>query len=119
MYNELTFRRTSMVRLKRLAASAVLSAVIANPAFAQAVIQESGAYAKNYATADLAIGAPLSSRMAINETSKSTVWPAPVGHHQPRVADIPSYVSTRNTLLSLDQEDTRVDRKIGGICRGC
>ena len=70
-----------MVRLKRLAASAVLSAVIANPAFAQAVIQESGAYAKNYATADLAIGAPLSSRMAINETSKSTVWPAPVGHH--------------------------------------
>jgi hypothetical protein len=56
-----------MVRLKHVAASAILSAVIANPAFAQAVIQEPGAYAKNYPTADLAIGAPLSSRMAINK----------------------------------------------------
>jgi hypothetical protein len=119
MFNELAFRRTSMIKLKLVAASAILSAVIANPAFAQAIIQESGAYAKNYATADLATGAPLSSPMAINKASKSPVWPAPVGHHQPRVADIPSSVSTRNTLLSLDQEDASVDRKIGGICRGC
>jgi hypothetical protein len=71
MFNELTFRRTSMVRLKHVAASAILSAVIANPAFAQAVIQEPGAYAKNYPTADLAIGAPLSSRMAINKKKVS------------------------------------------------
>jgi hypothetical protein len=119
MFNELAFRRTSMIKLKVVAASAILSAVIANPAFAQAIIQESGAHAKNYATADLAIGAPLSSPMAINKANKSTVWPAPVGHHQPRVTDIPSSVSTRNTLLSLDQEDASVDRKIGGICRGC
>ena len=157
MFNELAFRRTSMIKLKVVAASAILSAVIANPAFAQAIIQESGAHAKNYATADLAIGAPLSSPMAINKaslarsslgrgsppirnrrmgslnpiaygwtprrrvdrSSSSTVWPAPVGHHQPRVTDIPSSVSTRNTLLSLDQEDASVDRKIGGICRGC
>lgn len=107
-----------MVRLKHVVASAILSAMIANPAFAQAVIQEPGAYAKNYATADLAIGTPLSSRMAINKASKSTVWPAPVGHRQPRVTDIPSSAYTRNTLLSLDQEDTSVDRKISGICHG-
>jgi hypothetical protein len=105
--------------MKHMAASAILSAVIANPAFAQVVIQVPGVYAKNYPTADLAIGTPPSARMAINKTSKSTVWPAPVGHHQPRVTDIPSSVSTRNTLLSLDQEDASVDRKIGGICRGC
>jgi hypothetical protein len=108
-----------MVRLKYVAASAILSAVIANPAFAQAVIQEPGVYAKNYPTTDPGIGAPLSSRMAINKTGKSTVWPAPVGHRQPRVADIPSSASTRNTLLSLDQEDAGVDRKISGICHGC
>jgi hypothetical protein len=51
-----------MIKLKLVAASAILSAGIANPAFAQAIIQESGAYAKNYATADLAIGAPRPSR---------------------------------------------------------
>jgi hypothetical protein len=119
MFNELTFRRTPMISVKHVAASAILLMVIANPALAQAVIQEPGAYAKNYATADLAIGAPLSPRIGINKTSKSTVWPAPVGHHQPRVANIPSSVSTRNTLLSLHQEDASVDRKISGICRGC
>lgn len=108
-----------MVRLKHVAASVILSAVIANPAFAQAVIQEPGAYAKNDPTADPGIGASPSSRMAINKTGKSTVWPAPVGHRQPRVADIPSSAFARNTLLSFDLEDARVDRKIGGICRGC
>lgn len=108
-----------MIKLKLVAATAILSAVIANPASAQAIRQERGAYAKDYTTADLAIGVPFSSPMAINAASKSTVWPAPVGHHQPRVADIPSSVSTRNTLLSLDQEDASVDRKISGICRGC
>jgi hypothetical protein len=108
-----------MVRLKHVAASAILSALLANPTFAEAVIQESGASVKNYATADLAIGAPPSARMAINITSKSTVWPAPVGHRQPRVADIPTSASNLNTLLSLDQEDASVDRKISGVCRGC
>ena len=78
-----------MVRLKHVAASVILLAVIANPAFAQAIIQGPGAYAKNDPTADLGVGAPPSLRMAIDKTSKSTVWPAPVGHRQPRVADIP------------------------------
>jgi len=108
-----------MVRLKHVAASVILSAVIANPAFAQAVIQEPGVYAKNDPTADLGIGDPPSSRMAINKTGKSTVCPAPVGHRQPGVADIPSSAFARNALLSRDPEDARVDRKIGGSCRGC
>jgi hypothetical protein len=42
-------------------------------------------------------------------------WSAPVGHRQPRAADIPASVSPQ----VLDQEDAIVDRKISNICRGC
>jgi hypothetical protein len=44
-------------------------------------------------------------------------WPAPVGHRQPRVADIPTSASP--SWQTLDQEDVNVDRKIRNICRGC
>jgi hypothetical protein len=43
-------------------------------------------------------------------------WPAPVGHRQPRAADIPTSAVSRQ---SPDQEDENVDRKIRNICRGC
>jgi hypothetical protein len=42
-------------------------------------------------------------------------WSAPVGHRQPRAADIPA--STSQQII--DQEDAIVDRKISNICRGC
>jgi hypothetical protein len=42
-------------------------------------------------------------------------WSAPVGHRQPRAADIPASASHQ----VLDQEDAMVDRKISNICRGC
>ena len=42
-------------------------------------------------------------------------WSAPVGHRQPRAADIPPSVSPQ----ALDQEDINVDRKIRNVCRGC
>jgi hypothetical protein len=42
-------------------------------------------------------------------------WPAPVGHRQPRAAD----VSVPPSSPTLDQEDANVDRKISNICRGC
>jgi hypothetical protein len=44
-------------------------------------------------------------------------WSAPVGHRQPRAADIPSSVSAFQPTL--DQENANVDRKIRNICRGC
>jgi hypothetical protein len=120
MRNKPTMRRTSMIKLKLLAATAILSLVLANPALAQAVIQESGVYAKNVANADLGIGSLPPSRGAIGTANvKTTVWPAPVGHRQPRAADIPSLGSGRKASLSLDQEDAAVDRKIYSICRGC
>jgi hypothetical protein len=44
-------------------------------------------------------------------------WPAPVGHRQPRPADIPASASA--SRQAIDQEDANVDRKISGVCRGC
>ncbi len=54
--------------------------------------------------------------LASNETATKP-WAAPVGHRQPRAADIPASVSTSRQLI--DPEDVGIDRKIRGICRGC
>lgn len=116
--NEPTMRRTSMIKL--LAATAILSSVFANPVLAQVAIQEPGAYAKNFPNTDLGIGSRPSSHGAIAPANgKTTVWPAPVGHRQPRAADVPSLGSGRKASLGPDQEDAAVDRKINSICRGC
>ena len=47
----------------------------------------------------------------------TTPWSAPVGHRQPRAADVPT--STSGSRQILDQEDARVDRSIRSVCRGC
>ena len=119
MRNEPTMRRMSMIKLKLLGATAILSSIFANPALAQAVIQEPGVYAKNFPNADLSFGSwPSSPGAMAAANGKTTVWPAPVGHRQPRAADIPSSESGKASL-PLDQEDVAVDRKINSICRGC
>ena len=70
------------------------------------------------ATANLTPAAPHSSSAAVRTVNaNSTVWPAPIGHRQPRVADVP--VSTSKDSFNFAQEDVNVDRKISGICRGC
>jgi hypothetical protein len=53
---------------------------------------------------------------ASNETA-SKPWSAPVGHRQPRAADIPAGISASQQLIDL--EEAIVDRKIKGVCRGC
>jgi hypothetical protein len=58
-----------------------------------------------------AIASPV---LAAGETT-TRPWSAPVGHRQPRTADIPAGAS----LQTLDQEDVNVDRKIKNVCRGC
>jgi hypothetical protein len=76
-----------MTRPKLICMTAILSALVATPVLAAAV-----------------------------DTTRRP-WPAPVGHHQPRAADIPTSASvSRNPL---DQEDENVDRKISNMCRGC
>ena len=47
----------------------------------------------------------------------SKPWPAPVGHRQPRAADVIELAP--GSPDSLDQENAGIDRKIQGVCRGC
>ena len=54
--------------------------------------------------------------IASNETATKP-WSAPVGHRQPRAADLPASLSAAQP--ELDPEDAEVDRKIRGVCRGC
>jgi hypothetical protein len=43
-------------------------------------------------------------------------WIAPIGHRQPRAADLP--LQNASNLEQLSAEDAKVDRKLS-ICRGC
>ena len=82
---------------KQIGFAAILSAAMATSSFAQSAVQEPSAYASN-------------------ETA-TRPWSAPVGHRQPRAADIPAATSASQQII--DQKDAIVDRKIRGICRGC
>ena len=57
---------------------------------------------------------------ATNPSSeKQTPWPAPVGHRQPRVDQVPSEKDLSNPNDAANREDAALDRKIKSICRGC
>lgn len=51
-----------------------------------------------------------------NETA-TRPWSAPVGHHQPRVIDVPTAPASLQRML--EEEDARIDRIVKSICRGC
>ncbi len=55
--------------------------------------------------------------LAAGRETTTKPWLAPVGHRQPRTADIPA--SSSPSQQSLGQEDAYVDRKISNVCRGC
>lgn len=44
---------------------------------------------------------------------------APVGHRQPRAADVPPEKNLSNPNDPMNKEDQALDRKIKSICRGC
>ena len=44
-------------------------------------------------------------------------WSAPVGHHQPRAADVPVPPAALQQMI--EDEDARIDRIVRSICRGC
>jgi hypothetical protein len=48
-----------------------------------------------------------------------SVWPAPVGHRQPRVNEVPSEKDLANPNDPIAREDAALDRKLKSICRGC
>jgi hypothetical protein len=54
-------------------------------------------------------------RSANPTSEKQGPWPAPVGHRQPRVDQVPP----ENPNDATKREDAALDRKIKSICRGC
>jgi hypothetical protein len=52
-------------------------------------------------------------------TSLGNPWPAPVGHRQPRIDEVPPEKNLGNPNNPLNREDAALDRKIKSICRGC
>ena len=46
-------------------------------------------------------------------------WPAPVGHRQPGIEEVPSEKNLSNPNNPVNREDAALDRKIKSICRGC
>jgi hypothetical protein len=44
---------------------------------------------------------------------------APIGHRQPRAADVPPEKNLSNPNEPVNKEDAALDRKIKSICRGC
>lgn len=47
------------------------------------------------------------------------VPPAPVGHRQPRVGDVPNEKNLNDPNAAANKEDAALDKKIKSICRGC
>jgi hypothetical protein len=129
----------SMTKSTLLGVATILATALATPVRAQAVIQEPSSYAFYHPNGDLktgpappqrreevAVGRETANAMALAPYFRPSMpgkemttrpWSAPVGHRQPRAADVP--VSTLLSQHVLDQEDANVDRKISGVCRGC
>lgn len=105
---------TQMIKFAFLGVATILSTAIVAPALAQAVIPEAGVYALHDPDGDLGIG-PRAFQRGSETTTRP--WSAPVGHRQPRAADVPASASV--SPHSLDQEDADIDRKIRSVCRGC
>jgi hypothetical protein len=51
--------------------------------------------------------------------SKQGPWPAPVGHRQPRVDEVPPEKNLSDPNNPVNREDAALDRSIKSICRGC
>jgi hypothetical protein len=54
-----------------------------------------------------------------SSTKSGGPWPAPVGHRQPRVDQVPSEKNLSNPNDAANREDAALDRSIKSICRGC
>ena len=52
-------------------------------------------------------------------SSAGSVAPAPVGHRQPRGADVPNEKNITDPNDPLSKENQALDKKIKSICRGC
>ena len=124
-----------MTKFALLSVATLVSTALVVPALAQAVVQARGSYAfyhpnRGYGPTpsrrreEVVVSRGSANAMALALSFRPSMpghetttrpWSAPVGHRQPRAADVP----TSDSLSVLDQEDADVDRKISGVCRGC
>jgi hypothetical protein len=71
------------------------------------------------------IGSPAAIAQTGNSGGSSTavksqpLREAPVGHRQPRAADVPNEKNLSDPNNPVNKEDAALDRKIKSICRGC
>jgi hypothetical protein len=109
-----TFGRQTMTDFSLLGTAAVLSIMFASSTPVQAAIYDSSACPNSSMTS---ANAPAPSVWLPRGCETSTKpWSAPIGHRQPQAADIPTSISFEQLL---DEENTRIDRVISGVCRGC
>lgn len=101
-----------MIWCLRLALAARLIVATTSPVWAQSAVLARAVVAEDRVRNAVT---PASPWKPGGETA-TLPWSAPVGHHQPRVDDVPARASSSDAL---DDEDARVDRAIRGICRGC
>ena len=70
------------------------------------------------------IGSPAMAQTGNNTRSPGAANPAPareapIGHRQPRAADVPSEKNLTDPNDPLSKENAALDKKIKSICRGC
>jgi hypothetical protein len=77
-----------------------------------ALINTSGAIAQT-----VGLGNPPAQPPSTNPDSR--LLPAPVGHRQPRVDQVPSEDNLGDPNDPINRENAALDRTVKGICRGC
>ena len=93
----------SMISGARIVIAAL---VLGSASIAQAAENDAGRVKSGFGTLSGNATAMMSSR-----------WPAPVGHRQPRIRDVPAAVLSPSDI-ELRREDELIDKKLL-ICRGC
>ena len=70
------------------------------------------------ATLTMVMAGPAIAQTGTSSATKGGPWPAPTGHRQPRLDQVPSDKDNSATEAA-KREDAALDRKLKSICRGC
>jgi hypothetical protein len=67
----------------------------------------------------LMIGSAAVAQTGNSSAGKQEPWPAPTGHRQPRLDQVPPDKDTSSATEAMKREDAELGRKLKSICRGC
>ena len=70
-------------------------------------------------TLTMILAGPVIAQTGTSSATKGGPWPAPTGHRQPRLDQVPSDKDTSSATEAAKREDAALDRKLKSICRGC